>query len=137
MENTTQTKIADMHDAEAAKAEALRRWQVGNLKGEGRAWDGFPLLRAADDDEVDLYMMRDGSEVAVGMANGPWAVTVTPAPKCPAAQPDDAFDAWLKARWPQGIATSRRRTGDWINIALGDLRNAFEAGREIARTEGR
>ena len=85
----TTRKIANIYSYRDAMREACRRWADGNDAGKGYPWempraaahvlDAAHVLGAANGTEVDVYALPDGSEVAVGDANGPWAVEITPA----------------------------------------------------------
>lgn len=76
--------INDISDINSAHEAAVSRWTVGNNAGEGFApSDEFlaacsRVLVAQNDQQVDVYASDDGTEVAVGDANGPWAVIITP-----------------------------------------------------------
>jgi predicted signal transduction protein with EAL and GGDEF domain len=81
--STTITPIADIYGRRDAMAEAVARWQAGNNAGEGyvpddELADAECILRAENTDEVDVYRLADGTEIAVADAHGPWAVTITP-----------------------------------------------------------
>lgn len=89
----TPTPIRHIHDRHEAMHQALRRWSNGHENGEsyrvGEPVDNDPndleddvggelLLEARDAKEVAVYRMADGSEVAVAIVNGPFAVVITP-----------------------------------------------------------
>lgn len=78
----TPRKIANISSYRDAMREACRRWDDGNDAGKGYPWEmpraAAHFLGATNGTEVDVYALPDGSEVAVGDANGPWAVEITP-----------------------------------------------------------
>lgn len=75
--------ISEIYSRNDAMKSALELWRDGNNAGDGWAIedeeleDGRQILFAQSSDEVDVYVMPDGSEIAVGDAHGPWAVTIT------------------------------------------------------------
>lgn len=79
----TARKIADIYARRDAMHEAVIRFRAGNDAGNGFAWEmpraASQILAAETDTEVSVYRLADGSEVAVGDVNGPWAVIITPA----------------------------------------------------------
>ena len=81
MQNTR--KIANIYARRDAMHEAVNRFRAGNNAGNGYAWEmprvAAQILAAETDTEVSVYRLADGSEVAVGDVDGPWAVTITPA----------------------------------------------------------
>lgn len=81
MKNTSESRIQDISNVRDAKEEAKIRYTAGNDAGDGYAWEDRDdvriVVRAENDTEVSVYALPDGSEVAVGGSNGPWAVTIT------------------------------------------------------------
>lgn len=75
-------RISSYYSRNDAMQAAVERWQRGNDAGEGFApgaeLEGAEvILRAANDNEVDVYAASDGREIAVGDVYGPWAVDIT------------------------------------------------------------
>jgi hypothetical protein len=78
-------RIADYFARNEAMAEAVARWDRGRDSGEGFApeWNKIDIkgaarvLAAANDNEVDVYLLTDGREIAVANVYGPWAVDIT------------------------------------------------------------
>lgn len=76
------TRIRDISNEPDAQAEARRRWAKGNSAGKGFALtdelleDAELILYALTNDEMHVYLLPDGREIAV-TAWGRWAVDVT------------------------------------------------------------